>query len=320
MTPATQSEGVLTTLCNRVRQALDEPTLQAKYDDAYIINLANEAWPEVIVDLYGAASNPPLARHDVAITDQQTYGVLPATVGEVRRIEVWDQDGVTLNGEILPRSRFNAYGQGLAFEGTHRFRIEPATLAACILRFYYVPSGEAVLLKGTTAISQQTSTTLTLNSGTTANLGAIDRRPNAYIGSIVRTLAYSGALPAGYLRYPVEDRQVSAYDVATGVITTESPWTLYGSLMPAPLGNLTYEIFPPEAQGVFPVLWIKVARDICITENRADKAKLLTARMMEVRRTMMLAWSRKQTRTPQNYNGNISMDNPDFTDWGVGQW
>ena len=316
MTPATQSEGVLTTVCNRVRQALDEPTLQAKYTDTRIIERLNEAWPETVVDLYAAASNPPLARYDVTVTDNMLYGVLPATVGEVRRIELWNSDGVTLVGEIIPRSRFNAYGQGIAFEGTHRFRIEPNVLSASVLRFFYVPSGEAVLLKGTTPISQQTSTGLTLSSATTASLGAIDRRPHAYIGSIIRTLSYTGGLPSGYLRYPVEDRQISAYNVATGALTITEPWTLYSSLMPTPLGNLTYEIFPPEAQGVFPVLWLKVARDLCAEENRLDKFKVYSSRVLETRRAMMLAWSRKQTRSPQAYNGDVSLDNPDFNGWG----
>lgn len=314
MTPQRQTNGTLATVCSRIRQQLDEPTLVAKYTDEIIVDRLNEIWPEVVRDLYGAAQNPPLSRFDVTIAADQEYGILPATAGEIREILVLESASGDTIGEIKPRSRFNAYGRGIAFEGSHRFRMDPIQTAPTYLRFLYVPDGSGVLLSGSLPKDQFTTTTVVLDTtDLTTSLGSVDQRPNAYLGSLIHLTGYNGYAPTSYVRFPVQTRPITGYNVATGTLTVDPAWDFDPATLPTtvPESKIAFEVYPPEAQGLFGLLWRAVARDICIMEGRTDRAKSIGFRYAEVRRTTLLAWNHKQTRSPAAYNPLQDIDSPE---------
>lgn len=317
MTPQRQTSGTLATLCDRVRFALDEPSLRAKYTDAVLVDRLNEIWPEIVVDLYGAAQNPPLSRFDVTVDSNQEFGLLPATCGEVWYIEELDGPNGNVIGQVVPRSRYNAYGRGIVWEGGYRFKLDPKPTEQKYYRFYYVPSGEAVLLSAQVPTTSFTSTTVTLGTTTGTTLGSIDNRTNAYIGSLVSLVGYGGPPPTGWIRFPAHQRICTAHASATGTLTVDPAWEFDPSGLPGttPASTVSVEIYPPEAQGLFSVLWRAAARDICADELRMDRSKMLNQRYQEIRRTTLLAWNRKQTIAPANYNAGIDWNNPDFREF-----
>lgn len=318
MAALNQAVGEIQTAIRTIRRLTDTASVRAKYKDSDIVELLQEAWQVVIRDLYSQAQNPPLATYDITLVDRQRYYQLPANIGEIVRIANYSTTGSAghriINWELLPEGILNPSGYGIAFEGAQRMAVHPnAMLAEKVITIDYIPSASAVLTVGTTGVAAGASaSTITLDIATTTDiLGAIDRRQDVYRGSFLGILDFP-VPPEGYSRFPIQQRIIKAYDVATGLITVAPDFDFDISTLDAlvPDGLITYEIYPIEAPLVWSVLTRHVARLIAGFENNTNRFRLLGVLEQQAKAACIATWADWQSRKGNSMN-TYSVDNPD---------
>lgn len=219
---------LLRTAITRLRNLMDEAATDGKYNDDYIIrHIIKPSFVDVVGRLNQNSDAQIIVSSTLALVAGQQYYTLPPNVGQIRRLYVVDDAGfVTQEG--LPRGNFNPEGHGWRVEG-NALSFKPYPLAATNITIDYVPTGDILPQYGTTGAVASNNSTLTLAA--TPSLGGHDRRPNSYVGQVLRVLGASQVW---------QERIIATHDVATGVITPRLPFD--PSL--ANTSGLTYEIVP----------------------------------------------------------------------------
>lgn len=299
--PANQTTGAIATAISKVRLYLDEPSVRAKYSDTDILTLMEDLWPEVWLDIYAAADNPPLARYSFTPVVDQRYYNLPCTIGEILYITKRNTNN-QIEWEITPRSLYHPMGPGISFEGNHRLLLELPVDSTAALEILYIPSGNVHMHTSTVLGTAFTSSTVVLD--TTPSTGTYDRRPNSYVGSMIRVLASStGTNPSGYAVFPVQERIIKEFNVATSTITVEPDFDVdFSALSDAGSNSLTYEIYPVEATLIWPTLIRRVAYEIATIENKRDRASGLEKLYAQAKRACALHMANFQTRNPHSFD------------------
>jgi len=227
----------LYTVIERIRGYLDDPDFDAKYDNDFLVRhiispSMVDVWSRINMNL----DNPVVLRQDIEFDETTEYYQLPPSVGEIWRIACRDADGNVVD-EVMPRNEFHPHGIGWAIEG-NTLRFDPKqkeNRTGFTWHIYYVPSGDVSPHYsddgGTMRGDRQT---FILDSA--PDLGAIDRRENAYAGQILRIIPSSGM---------VEERVITTHDVDLAEVTVRIPFktTLEN--------NVRYEIAPIGLQSLY---------------------------------------------------------------------
>lgn len=295
--------GSIRAAVKRVRQLVDEPSIEAKYSDRDIVDLLNESWSEVVGDVFACAQHPPYAQHDIQLSTSQYVYPLPASVGEIRRIAKFS-DNDEVEWEILPEGLLNPSGYGIILDGNHLLRMRPEHGLSDVITIEYIPSGDITCHVGQVILSGATTTVFPV-SPTAADvlLGDLDGRPNAYAGCIFRWLSHGGTTslkPAGYNVFPVQVRRIASYSVAAPSVTVVPAFDFDPTSLPNQELRSTYEIYPVEAPVIWPVIARHTARLISGMENKTGRFKTLTQLYEEAKRACVLRWGSLETRLGQS--------------------
>lgn len=231
----------LYTLLERIRTYIDLPEVEAKYSNDYLVrHVICPAQVDILSRLSHTTGCPVLLTMDITMTDTAQDVVMPPNVLNVLRVETIDEDGNRL-GEILPRSFWNPYGpQNWRVEGMPgalTLHIDAAPSGLETARLLYQTNGDILPHYGTGTLASSNTVTL----AATPTLGVVDRRPNAYVGSVLRILSSSG---------PIEERQITAHAYAGGnwTVTARSDFTYTAN------GSVLYEIAPAGSQSLYEVI------------------------------------------------------------------
>lgn len=188
------TKSIIVECCERIRQDLDEPSVDAKFSDNWIARMnLMPAMAECMSLVNLQSDQSVLFRLAFPLVAGTEYYQLPPCVSSVMRVAKLDQNGAVTT-EWIPRgSDFNPAGVGWAIEGnTLAFRPYPAQNDAEWL-LYYVPSadfkphyseGGAVAAADGDDVFRLSAT---LDAST--DIGEIDNRENAYVGQVLRVLS-----------------------------------------------------------------------------------------------------------------------------------
>lgn len=231
----------LYTLLERIRAYLDEPSVDAKYDNEYIVrHVICPAQVDVMSRLALTSGSPVILLFDITIVDDQDYYVLPPCVQQVLRFVLSTDDQVPIF-DAMPRSIFHRNGSGWAIEGTPGAMIlrvsggNPNDFDGTV---WYTSNGDVLPHYGTGTLADSSGTDrVTLTASPT--LGVLDRRENAYAGQVLRILPSSPG--------PVEERQISRsyYSGGSWYAEVRNPFTTTAD------GSVTYEIAPAGSQALY---------------------------------------------------------------------
>lgn len=220
----------LRTVIDRIRGYLDDPDLDAKYDDAFIVrHVIGPCMTDVISRLNHNWDNPVVVRHLASVCAGQAYYQLPPSIGEVWRVCTTDDSGNVLE-DWRPRGEWNPRGPMWSIEG-NLLSFRPLPQSDVCLEVFYVPNGDVSPHMGTGTWDAE-SGRFTMGGVT---LGSIDRRPNAYAGQVLRLLPSEGW---------VEERVTAVHDVANGVLVPRVPFHRAS-------GPVPYEVAPIGAQPLY---------------------------------------------------------------------
>lgn len=198
---------ILKTYCEKVRHYLDDPDLDAKYDDNYLVRFfLSSAMNDVLSRVSMMSDVQVVQPLTVQVTAGTRFYRLPPTVRQVLRLGVMNDSGV-FTEDAHPRSRFSPYGPGWALEG-NLLSFQPYPDSDKTFTLLYVPSGdvEAHYENGNHGTLNANGTfTLPANVA----LGSVDKRENAYVGCYLRIFG-SGV---------TDELVVSAHAAPTRVLT-----------------------------------------------------------------------------------------------------
>lgn len=225
------------TVCEKARAMLDKPTVDAKYNDSFILrNFVTPAMADVFAHLNLTYDNPVVIRHQVDVVAGTPYYQLPPSVQEIWWVVILDDNG-NIFADAYPRGTHHPRGRGWAIEG-NLLVFDPIPDASLTCHLFYVPRGEYLLHYGTGTLAVDADDVLnTFTLMNTPTLGMIDRRVNAYAGQTLRLLPASPA--------PIEERIIATHTYGTSVwtVTTRVPFTETAE------GSVLYEIAPPCSEG-----------------------------------------------------------------------
>jgi hypothetical protein len=242
------THSILYTILERLRFYLDEATLDAKYDNDFL--LRHVIMPE-FVTVYSRLArnfdNPPIIRHPIPWVAGQEYYVLPPNVMELIRVAELSDEG-RVKQEWIPRGEFDRRGPGWALEG-NMLVWRPIPQTTQDLDIWYIPSGDFLMHYSDDGETFDTTgdglvDTLDLE-GEPVALGALDIRTNGYVGGTLRIIRPDD-------KNLIEERMIETYspDAAGGPrLTVRRPFT--SAISPStPSAGVKYEIVPLYAQAL----------------------------------------------------------------------
>jgi hypothetical protein len=220
------SGSILKTYCEKVRHYLDDPDLDAKYDDNYLVRFfLASAMNDVLSRVSMMSDNQIVQILTLAVKTGTQHYRLPPTVRQIMRVGLMNASTGYWTEDFHPRNRFNTYGNGWALEG-NLISFEPPPTADRDMTVAYIPSGdvEAHYENGNHGVLHANGT-FTMPANVT--LGSVDKRENAYVGCYLRIFG-SGV---------TDELVVSQHAAATRVLTLRTAATNAA-------GSYPYEVVP----------------------------------------------------------------------------
>ena len=195
------SGSLIKTCLEGVKFFAEEQTLNAKYDNDYIVRqVMGPAIAEVLSRINQTQDNPLLLHHAITVTSGLEFVVLPPYIQEVWWLVEFDEDG-NLKTDWRPMNRRHPCGPNWVLEG-NMLRFMPKATWTGTLYLGYVPNGNAQMHYSSGTV-QTTGSSTSMLLATTPTLGLLDRLDNSYAGSMFRLLGANKAW---------EERVIESFD------------------------------------------------------------------------------------------------------------
>ena len=223
------SGSIIKTYCEKVRHYLDDPDLDAKYDDKYLVRyFLASAMTDVISRVSMMSDAQIILPLTITVEAGTQYYKLPPTVRQVMRVGLADATTGLFIEDHTPRNEFSIFGPGWSLEG-NTISFKPVPTVARSFTLLYIPTGDvSVHYEAGTNGVLLTNKTFTLASSASNLLGSLDKRENAYVGSYLRIFGAD-----------IHDEcLISEYNATTRLCTLRTPATF---VSPA---AASYEVVP----------------------------------------------------------------------------
>lgn len=284
----------LKTVIARARGYVDAVSIDAKYTDDFLVrHIIQPATVDVLSRINTNQDNPIVNRFTISLAAGTSVYQMPPCVQEVWRIVRLDSN-LNILGDYIPRNHFHRMGPNWSLEG-NTLRWWPKNDETFDVTIFYISNGDVALHYASTGATYPTSTTMVLPSSPT--LGEVDRRPNAYVGSVVRTLPSSGIR---------QERIITAYDASTRTVTVNLPWDS------TPSANTPYEIAPYASQPLYEAVSVACAMKLGAYTNISDSHQQKIANEYRTAlKTVRDNFSNLNIRLPKGFEKN-TVDNPNL--------
>lgn len=304
-------DGYLSGLVNRVRTYADHSSRQAQFTNQAIVEEAWKSLETVLTDVYPTAATPPTVEFPINVVSGTDRYAVPPNLGELNRIYLKDTATGVITAEFWPRHQQDLGGPNVYLEdGVLRFRPIPTGNITCYVSGILsgaIPMHQNLspLFSGTNDTGTQllTTTNMVIFPTTTDWLiGTFDRRPNAYIGRIVRILGTVNSVsPTGYGFFPIQERVVTAQSFVSNrlQLTFDRPLDFNPNIVVdkvtisgyTTVTQFVYEIVPSIDYGIFTCLEWDVARRLLSLEGSSPKLTTIRAEYEHVKRAVALRMS-----------------------------
>ena len=255
---------LLLTTIDKIRTYLDDPSLDAKYTNDFIVRqIIEPEMANVVTALNNRREEPVICKFAIdSVVDNAEYHELPPNVGQIVRIVKLDAHG-NVENDIEQRDGADPRGPGWHVDGRDlHFRplIDGTTIND--YEVWYIPSGDFCphySADGGTMLSGD----LTFTGDAAPDVGMKDMRDNAYVGGILRV--WNGANTI------VEERIVTGYDTLTRIFTVRTAFTT--DVDPGANGETTlrYEIVPEFMSNVWQSIAVASAINLGTARNVSEK-------------------------------------------------
>lgn len=321
----------------RIREITDEWQHKAKYSDGNLAGKLCESWRCLQQEFQATAQFPPIARFDISIVAGTARYWLPPNIASVTRLAKYNATTGVCEWEAIPENPLSPLGPGWRMEGLQLLRFEPVPRFTETWTLEYIPGGNVTMftaalqsLPGSGIGSSTWLVPTTATEGSPWLLGRIDHRPNYPLGHYLRLLqvaegnhvlasSVSDSLltgPGGYPYMPVQERQVTAFDVSTRALTVTPAFDFDPSLLDA--HTYFWELVPTTDELAFDVMALQTAWRLLKQEKNRERAADVFDQLRVTKRAYMLKLAQQQLRWP-NQPRIATVDNTDFIT-PIGVW
>lgn len=315
---ADSSNSVLKTVIERIRGYLDDPDLEAKYSDDYIIrHVVQPAFATIMSRVNNSATNPVMQRLIFPLVKNQQYYQLPPCVGEIWRLCILETNGNVVE-EALPRNIYHYKGTNWMIEGNMLSFMPYPPVNYDNMELWYTPSGDYQAFycsspsTGSVTLNSTKDQVLFNMSTLTSSpiLGSIDRRPSAYVGQMLRLLPTSNS---GI----VEERMISTW----APTATSGQWaaTLRRPFVHA-TGSATisaFEIAPEGSEPLYEAMAAAGAMKLAgYRKVSGEHFGMIQAQYRDAMKTLMDHYSNIQMRTAKSFEKD-TVDNQIGQTWRI---
>jgi hypothetical protein len=298
--------GFLATVIERTRAYLDDASLDAKYDDNFLVrNIITPTFSSVASRINNSTTNAISTWIPFPLTKGLAYYQIPPCVGEVWRLAQRNDDD-WVSREAMPRTEWHYRGPNWKVEGNMLVFAPTPDQDYVDLELQFMHNGDIQPFRLTSATLSAPSgslDTLTFPLTTTPAVGTIDRRDNSYLGCVVRLLTSTGV---------IEERIISTWtkDSTNWKIVVRRPFTSNYSA-----GTVTnVEIAPFGLDSLYEAVAIGSAMKFSIYKKiSGTQFQMLQLQYKDAMKTAMDHFSNKQMRTGKYFERSTA-DNP-LNDW-----
>jgi len=184
------SKSVIYNTLDRIRAYLDDPDVDAKYDNTYILrHIMNPSMVDVIARLNHTRREATTLRYAITLDPDIKYYKLPPQIHQVWRFVLVDSDG-DVTFDAIPQDRMHWRGPGWTLEGgpgSLVLYVEDPPQAADTAEVWYTTNGDTKphYVAATKTVAERTGDN-TFKLDPAPSLGDFDDRENAYGGMILR--------------------------------------------------------------------------------------------------------------------------------------
>jgi hypothetical protein len=305
---------MLKTVIERVRGFLDDPDLEAKYSDDYILrHIVRPSFASVMSRINNSSQSPVMQRLTFPLTKNVADYQLPPCVGEIWRLCIMDEFGNVLE-EAIPRGLYNLRGPNWKVEGNILSFLPYPSADYSTMELWYIHSGDFSFAYSTGGVAAF-QLNANKNGGsillsTAATMGEWDKRPSAYVGQMLRLIP-------SVTTYPIEERIITSW---TPQAAGSSQWnfTVRKAFTYAATGNLSpFEIAPEFSE----TLWESVAAASALKLASYRKLSgehfgMIQAAYRDAMKTTMDHYSNVQMRMPKSWEKD-TVDNQLTQPWRI---
>jgi hypothetical protein len=302
---------MLKTVLERIRGFLDDPDLEAKYNDDYIVrHVVSPAFASVLSRINNSAVNPVIQRLSFPLYQNQTNYQLPACVGEIWRLCITDGVGRVIQ-EAIPRGVYNLRGPNWTVQGNMISFLPYPNADYTNMELWYVTSGDYKPFYSTGGASQVLAGSLdyvTIDVSSVASVGEVDRRVSAYVGQILRVLPTSSS-------GVVEERVISGWTQLSGTswkLSVAKPFTsqVAGSMPP-------FEVAPEGSENMFEAVAAAGALKLATYRRLSgEHFGMIQAAYRDSMKTVLDHYSNVQMRIPKAWEKD-TVDNQLTQPWRI---
>jgi len=264
------SGSMLYTTIERIRTFLDDPSVDAKYDNDFLVrHVISPEMVNIVSALNSLRDDPLVIRLDLSgLSDSTEYFELPPGVGNIVRIAKLNADN-QIDDDIARRDDSDPRGPGWSVEGRElhiRPQLESGDTGSGYA-LWYVPSGDLVphySADGGTLASGK----LVLTLDSSPDIGDVDYRESAYVGGILRVWNTADTV--------VEERVISAYDASQAKVTVR---TAFSDVEVA--GSRKYEIVPTYMSNIWQAVAVSGAINLGVARNITEKQMAFLQKQLE---------------------------------------
>lgn len=254
---------ILMTTITRIRTYLDDPSLDAKYDNDFLVRQVIE--PEmvnVITAINQKREDPILCKFSLdALANLDTHIELPPNIGVIHRITSLNAAGDVLD-DIAKRDETDPRGPGWSIDGRELYFRPDWTPDNAGYEVWYTPSGDFTphySADGSAGNLSDSALVLTLD--TTPDVGGLDPRENAYVGGVLR--CWNAA------KTVVEERVITAHDASAGTVTVR---TAFGDADDGSgTSTVRYEIVPEYMGHIWQAVALASCMNLGVARNINEK-------------------------------------------------
>lgn len=220
------SGSIIKTYCEKVRHYLDDPDLDAKYDDNYLVRFFLSSAMTDVISRVSMMSDAPISVHlNLLVAAGTKYYVLPPGIKQVLRVGTVDSATGTFIDDFKPRNEFSIYGPGWSLEG-NTITFNPPPAAAKTYTLVYIPSGD-ISCHYHSAAAGTLNANGTFTMVVSPTIGSLDKRDQSYVGAYLRILGAS----------LVDELIINTHDAASRVVSMRN-------VSKHPVGSYSYEVVP----------------------------------------------------------------------------
>jgi hypothetical protein len=304
------SNSMLKTVIERIRGLLDDPDLEAKYNDDYLVrHIIQPAFATVTSRLNNSSTNAVMKRLTFPLAQGVADYQMPSCVGEVLRLCVLDESGRAIQ-EAVPRGLFNLRGPNWKVEGNLISFLPFPPEDYAYMELWYIHSGDYSSVYVSTASPSftldVTKKIVTMVVSTTPALGSFDRRPGAYVGQQLRLIPTTGV---------VEERLIDSWTHVSDSTWTATVRTAFVKALAGQIG--AFEIAPESNEPLFEAVAAFGAMKMAgYRKISGEHFGIIQAQYRDAMKTLMDHYANIQMRMPKYFEKD-TVDNQLTQPWRI---